>query len=31
MAAVKQWKYKPFLLQGVPLEVDTEVVVSFTL
>ena len=31
MDAVKQWKYKPFLLQGIPLEVDTEVLVSFTL
>jgi periplasmic protein TonB len=31
MDAVKQWKYKPFFLQGVPLEVDTEVLVSFTL
>src|SRR5258708_5665446 len=30
MDAVKQWKYKPFLLQGLPLQVDTEVVVSFT-
>ena len=31
MDAVRQWKYKSFLLQGVPLEVDTEVLVSFTL
>jgi protein TonB len=29
--AVKQWKYKPYLLNGEPVEVDTEVVVNFTL
>jgi TonB family protein len=29
--AVKQWKYKPFLLNTQPIEVDTEVVVNFTL
>ncbi|MFZ0138032.1 MAG: energy transducer TonB [Candidatus Sulfotelmatobacter sp.] len=29
--AVKQWKYKPFLLDGVPLEVETQVTVNFTL
>ncbi len=29
--AVKQWKYQPFLLNGQPLEVDTEVVVNFRL
>ena len=27
--AVKQWKYKPFLLNGNPLMVDTEVHVNF--
>ena len=29
--AVKQWKYRPFLLNGEPVEVDTQVQVSFTL
>jgi protein TonB len=29
--AVKQWKYKPFLLNQVPLEVNTQVQVNFTL
>jgi protein TonB len=29
--AVKQWKYKPYLLNGEPVEVDTEVLVNFTL
>jgi bla regulator protein blaR1 len=29
--AVKQWKYRPFLQQGKPVEVETEVDVNFTL
>jgi TonB family protein len=29
--AVKQWRYKPTKLNGKPVEVDTEVVVTFTL
>jgi TonB family protein len=29
--AVKQWKYKPFLLNGQPLVVETQITVSFTL
>ena len=29
--AVKQWKYKPYLLNGEPVEVETKVVVNFTL
>jgi periplasmic protein TonB len=29
--AGKQWKYKPYLLNGEPVEVDTEVQVNFTL
>jgi TonB family protein len=29
--AVRQWKYKPYLLNGKPLEVDTQVQVNFTL
>jgi len=29
--AVKQWKYKPYLLNGEPVEVETQVEVNFTL
>lgn len=29
--AVKQWKYKPYLLNGEPVEVDTQIVVNFNL
>jgi periplasmic protein TonB len=29
--AVKQWKYKPYLLNGQPVEVETQVQVNFTL
>jgi protein TonB len=29
--AVKQWKYRPYLLNGEPVEVDTQVQVNFTL
>ena len=29
--AVKQWKYRPFLLNGMPTEVESTVVVNFTL
>lgn len=31
MSAVKQWKYKPLLLNGDPTEVETEISVIFTL
>jgi protein TonB len=31
MDAVKQWKYKPYLLDGIPVEVETQVQVIFTL
>src|SRR6204780_5434009 len=31
LEAVRQWKYKPYLLNGEPVEVDTEVLVNFTL
>jgi protein TonB len=29
--AVKQWRYKPYLLNGEPVEVDTQITVNFTL
>jgi TonB family protein len=29
--AVKQWKYKPYLLNGTPVEVETQVQVNFSL
>jgi periplasmic protein TonB len=29
--AVKQWRYRPYLLNGEPVEVDTEIQVNFTL
>jgi len=29
--AVKQWKYKPYILNGEPVEVDTNITVNFTL
>jgi len=29
--AVKQWKYKPYLREGKPVEVDTEIRVNFAL
>jgi TonB family protein len=29
--AVKQWQYKPYLLNGEPVEVETKVMVNFTL
>ncbi len=29
--AVKQWRYKPYVLNGEPVEVQTEVTVNFTL
>ena len=31
LAAVKQWKYKPYLLNGQPMAVETQVTVSFQL
>ena len=31
MEAVKQWKYRPYILNGEPVEVDTQVEVHFTL
>lgn len=31
MDAVKQWKYRPYLLKGEPVEVETQIQVNFTL
>jgi protein TonB len=31
MAAVKQWKYAPLMLNGDPVEVETTIDVNFTL
>ena len=29
--AVRQWKYKPYLLDGQPMEIQTQITVNFTL
>jgi len=29
VAAVKRWRYEPFLLNGVPIEMESEIVVNF--
>ena len=29
--AVKQWRYKPYFLNGAPVEVETQITVNFTL
>ena len=29
--AVRQWTYRPYLLNGTPVEVDTQITVNFTL
>jgi protein TonB len=31
LAAVRQWRYRPYLLNGEPIEVETEITVNFTL
>jgi TonB family protein len=31
MDAVKQWKYKPYLLNGEPVEIQTQITVNFKL
>jgi TonB family protein len=31
MEAVKQWAYKPYLLSGEPVEVETQIIINFTL
>jgi TonB family protein len=29
--AVRQWRYRPYVLNGQPVEVDTQITVNFTL
>jgi protein TonB len=29
--AVEQWKFRPYILNGKPIEVQTEVIVNFSL
>jgi protein TonB len=31
LAAVRQWKYRPYYLNGEPVEVETQVTVKFIL
>ena len=31
MDAVRQWKYKPYFLNGEPVEVETQITVNFKL
>jgi periplasmic protein TonB len=31
ISAVKQWRYKPYLLNGQPVEVETTITVIFSL
>jgi protein TonB len=31
MEAVKQWRYKPYLLNGAPVEIDSRITVNFTM
>ena len=31
MDAVKQWRYRPYLLNGEPVEVDSRITINFTL
>ena len=31
MEAVKQWRYKPYLLNGAPVEIDSRITINFTL
>ena len=31
LRAVRQWRYRPYLLNGEPVEVDTEITVNFIL
>ncbi len=29
--AVKQWRYKPYMLMGQPIDMDTEITVTYTM
>jgi protein TonB len=29
--AVKQWRYKPYIVNGEPVEIDSRITVNFTL
>jgi protein TonB len=29
--AVRQWRYKPYILNGAPVEVETQITVNFSL
>ena len=29
--AVKQWRYKPYMIDGEPVEVDSRITINFTL
>jgi protein TonB len=31
LEAIRQWRYRPYILNGEPLEVETEITVNFTL
>jgi protein TonB len=31
MAAVQQWRYRPYLLNGMPVEIETHITVTFLL
>ena len=31
IAAVSQWRYRPYILNGEPIEVETQITVNFTL
>jgi len=31
LQAVKQWKYKPYLLNGEPVDIQTQITVNFDL
>jgi protein TonB len=31
MEAVRQWQYKPYILNGEAIEVETQITVNFTL
>jgi len=31
MEAVKQWHYQPYLVNGEPVEVQTEITINFTI